>query len=162
MAKAKPPRYGRVSYRGVTVDYRTRDALEWVARRLKDATGEELQLSQGSYNAGGVSASAGTHDGGGVIDCRTTPLSAKGRKVLLKALKDAGFAAWQRDNAPGVWGPHIHAVQVGNRKASSGARDQVKSYDARRDGLRGNRPDPTYRPSPPVRWAYKKGKPVPR
>ena len=61
-ATAKP--YDLTTYDGNRVDALTKAALEATAKRL----GYDLTITQGSYNAGGVAASAGTHDGGGVVD----------------------------------------------------------------------------------------------
>lgn len=121
-----PKPYDLTVYDGRTVDWLTRAALEDVAAKL----GYDLTLAQGSYNAGGVKASAGTHDGGGVVDL--APYDHD-RKVL--ELRRAGFAAWYRPAVPGLWGAHIHAVLIGNRKLSAGARAQVADYLAGRNGL---------------------------
>lgn len=157
--------YKRTTFAGHTVDWRTRTALEWVDTRFHSKTGKRVELAQGSYNSG-VSASAGTHDGGGVVDCRTVPLTKKERQTLVHLLKRAGFAAWFRPAAPGVWGEHIHACLLGtsrrkyHKTMSSGARHQCDAYLAGRDGLAGNRVDDTYRPKPQVRWSHAKKKPV--
>lgn len=156
--------YTRVTYKGVTVNARTRDALRHAQKlwrkRMSDSS-LTIELSQGSYNRGGVSASAGTHDGGGSVDIRVRGLSRDERVGLVVSLKRAGFAAWYRKPSSS-WGPHIHAVANDDKEASSGARNQVTSFHNGRDGLRGNRVDDTYRPDPAVRFSYKKGKPVPR
>jgi hypothetical protein len=147
--------YGRVGWRGVTLNRRTVDALRWVEKRSFP-----LLPAQGSYNKG-VGASAGTHDGGGAIDLRVRQYTTDQRITVVRALKDAGFAAWYRAEVPGLWGPHIHALLIGDREMAAGARAQVLAFDAGRDGLRGNRPDPTYRPAR-KRWAYTLGRPVTR
>lgn len=151
--------YGRVGWRGVTLNRRTVDALRWVERRAK----VPLSPAQGSYNRG-VAASAGTHDGGGAVDLRVGSYSEDQRIAVVRALKDAGFAAWFR---PYNWdgrkgGAHIHALLIGDKEMAAGARSQVLAYDAGRDGLRGNRPDPTYRPKPRKQWSYTLGRPVTR
>lgn len=148
--------YGRVGWRGVTLNRRTVDALRWVEKRSFP-----LLPAQGSYNSG-VGASAGTHDGGGAIDLRVRQYTRDQRIAVVRALKDAGFAAWHREEVAGLWGPHIHALLIGDREMAAGARAQVLAYDAGRDGLRGNQPDPTYRPKPRKRWSYPLGRPVPR
>ena len=148
--------YGRVGWRGVTLNRRTIDALRWVEKRSFP-----LSPAQGSYNRG-VSASGGTHDGGGAIDLRVGGYSTDQRIAVVRALKDAGFAAWYRESVPGLWGAHIHALLIGDKEMAAGARSQVVSYDAGRDGLAGNRVDATYRPKPRKRWAYTLGRPVSR
>lgn len=152
------PAYDRVTWRGVRLNKRTRDALLWAEKK----SGVRVDPSQGSYNAGGVAASAGTHDGGGAVDIRTRHLTRDQRVKLVRALKDAGFAAWYRTTAQGFSGPHIHALAIGDKEMASGARNQVASFDAGRDGLRGNRIDKTYRPDPRKRFSYAKDRPVNR
>lgn len=104
------------------------------------ARASAAQVTQGSYNRGGVAASAGTHDGGGVIDMRVLGLTAGERRALIRALRQAGFAAWVRQPPAFSW--HIHAVAIGDPDLSRTARDQVAAYFRGRDGLAGNRPDP--------------------
>lgn len=150
--------YYRTYWRGYLLNRRTIAMLKWVEKR----TGLRLELAQGSYNAGGVSASGGTHDRGGAVDLRTRQYTDQERRLVLRALKDAGFAAWYRPEVPGLWGPHIHAIAIKDKELSGQAAAQVLSYDAGRDGLRGNREDNTYRPNPRVKWSYLLGKPVRR
>jgi hypothetical protein len=133
-----PDPLAKVLFRGKTMDRKTAAALAIAERRL----GYELTVVQGAYNAGGVRQSAGTHDGGGVVDL--APFDAK-RKV--KVLRDLGFAAWHRPAIPGLWGAHIHAVMRGHQDLAPAAGAQVVSYLAGRDGLAGNSVDPDpYRP----------------
>ncbi|MEO3862506.1 hypothetical protein [Acrocarpospora sp. B8E8] len=54
----------RVSTGGFVINTRTRSMLAEAKRLL----GRDLTLDQGSYNPGGDPTSAGTHDGGGVVD----------------------------------------------------------------------------------------------
>ena len=154
--------YTRVTWRGKKVNARTRDALLYAEKQWrKKYPGKRIEITQGSYNKGGVQASAGTHDGGGVVDLRTRNLSKAQRVALVHALKDAGFAAWYRTEAQG-FSPHIHACAFADKEMAAGAKQQCVAYDAGRDGLRPNRPDPTYRAKPKVRFTYKRQKPVPR
>lgn len=124
-----PNPYDLTTYDGNRVDELTKAALEATAARL----GYDLTVTQGSYNAGGVAASAGTHDGGGAVDL--APYDAA-RKVL--ELRRTGFAAWHRTAIPGLWPEHVHAVLIGNARLSSGARAQVAEYLAGYDGLKGD------------------------
>lgn len=141
-----PDPYERVTFRGKTVDRMTQAALQVAESRL----GYELTIVQGSYNAGGVSASAGTHDGGGVVDLAPYDYARK-----VRVLRDLGFAAWYRP-ASSSWNPHIHAVLAGNLKLSASAAAQVVEYLAGGDGLVGSSPDPNpYRPEPPVLFDYR-------
>lgn len=137
--------YAKVQWDGHTLDRITAEALHAVEKIL----GYDLTVVQGSYNAGGVAASSGTHDGGGAVDLK--PYDAD-RKV--RALRKIGFAAWHRQAIPGVWGEHIHAILIGNQELSPAAAAQVEDYRKGLDGLAGHQPDPTWRPDPiPVfRW----------
>src|SRR5438128_2912156 len=117
-----------------TVDNLTAAALREAERLL----GYPLTVVQGSYNKGGVSASAGTHDGGGVVDVLEWDHERK-----VRALRSVGFAAWWRPTLPGKWKGHIHAVLIGNEKLAPAAQRQVTAYRNGRDGLKGNLVDPT-------------------
>ncbi|WP_345528390.1 glycoside hydrolase family 25 protein [Nocardioides endophyticus] len=143
MHKAIPHKaFDRTTYGDVRpkpVDWKTRAALEAAERRL----GYRLTVVQGSYNPGGVRQSGGTHDGGGVVD-----LLAWDWRRKVRVLRSIGFAAWYRPAISGLWGAHIHAVLIDHGKLSASAAAQVASYRAGRDGLKGNRADTFWRPSP--------------
>lgn len=98
-------------------------------------------VTQGSYNAGGVAQSAGTHDGGGVVDLHASSLSAAERLDVLTEARRRGFAAWLRTPYQGDWVWHIHAVAIGCSDLSSSAARQVTAYLNDRNGLSGNGPD---------------------
>lgn len=135
--------YALTTHGGKVVDEITHQALLATEKRLGYRPGS-LTVVQGSYNAGGVSASAGTHDGGGAVD-----LTAQNWEDKVRALRAVGFAAWYRPAIPGLWGAHIHAILIGNEKLSSGAKNQVASYYRGRDGLAGDGPDTfDWRPNP--------------
>ena len=127
------------------VDWKTRAALEIAERRL----GYPLTVVQGSYNAGGVSQSAGTHDGGGVVDLLAWDWQRK-----VRVLRSIGFAAWYRPTIKGLWGAHIHAVMIDHGKLSSSAANQVAAYRSGRDGLRSNLVDNFWRPTPIPVFTY--------
>ena len=138
---APPSDYRRVYFRGVTVNIRTRVMVER-AEAIMRALGGPSRYSfiQGSYHYG-VSASAGTHNGGGAIDVRCSYYSTYTADTkLVKALRMAGFAAWRRRWSDG-FSPHIHAIAIGDRQASSGAKYQVYEYFRGGDGLSGYRRD---------------------
>ena len=135
--------YGRTTWSGKTINIRTRDMLK-EAERL---SGQSIRVTQGSYNRGGVAASAGTHDGGGVVDI------ASSSPALCQALRKAGFAAWIRTPAQG-FAYHIHACAIGDREMASGAKNQVQAYFNGRDGLARNGAD-TNPPRPWPAWANK-------
>ena len=117
---------------GKEVDRLTDGAL----KRAEKILGRTIPIVQGSYNAGGVAASAGTHDGGGVID--TKPWD---HDEVVAALRAVGFAAWFRPAIPGLWSAHIHAVLIGHGRLAASAQRQVFAYLGRRDGLKSNLPD---------------------
>lgn len=122
----------RLTRDGKTVDRITDAALKAAEKRL----GYVLTITQGSYNAGGVAASSGTHDAGGVVD-----LMAWDWENKVKVLRAVGFAAWYRRTLPGVWPAHIHAVLIDHPNLAPSAARQVSAYLAKRDGLAGNGPD---------------------
>lgn len=167
MAVGLLPAYGRIFYKSQRFNRRTVAALKLAQKRL----GLPLSIAQGSYNTS-VEASGSTHSGGGAVDLddATTVnghwrlLTDAERIRLVHILKDLGFAAWfRRANWDGKGsGSHIHALLIGDREMSGGARSQVLSYDAGRNGLTNNAFDDTYRAAPRVRFSYLQGKPVPR
>lgn len=106
--------------------------------REAEKLGGPLLVTQGSYNAGGVAASGGTHDGGGVLDFSVRGLSMTQINRRVRGLRTVGFAAWYRSPIPGVWGPHIHAVAGGTRDLAPLARLQWVDYKRGRNGLRGH------------------------
>lgn len=140
--------YSKTTHDGNTVDWRTKAML----LEAEDRLGYKLSVLQGSYTSL-VAGSAGTHDGGGVVD-----LSAFDYKRKLRVLKNIGFAAYYRpQNWDGQGGiAHIHAVDKGNKKLASLAQLQADYFDDGRDGL-GGPPfgvDNSYRPDPPVVFNY--------
>lgn len=152
--------YSRVSLghdtsgRPLVLNRRTLRMLRAVERRLSKLAGRPVRLTivQGSYRAGnGAAASADTHDAGGVLDVRTWDLASKGITVaqLVRELRLAGFAAWLRDQRHGRMDSHVHAVAIGDKQLSRGARQQVVAYRHGRDGLVGNGPD--YHPRVAIR-----------
>ncbi|MEV8377046.1 hypothetical protein AB0P21_30170 [Kribbella sp. NPDC056861] len=95
----------------------------------------QFKFIQGSYNKGGVEASAGTHDGGGAVDIDVVRQSPAQRRAILLALRKVGFAAWIRTPAQGRWPYHVHAIAVGDKDLSRGAAIQVLEYKRKRNGL---------------------------
>lgn len=55
---------------------------------------QKLDVSQGGYNRGGVSASAGTHDGGGVLDLRQYSDGVVGLYANLGASANTRTITW--------------------------------------------------------------------
>jgi hypothetical protein len=144
------------TFTGKTVNQRTRDML----MEADSLLAFDIVLSQGSYNPGGVDASAGTHDGGGCVDVSVSELSTTQRWQTVKALRTVGFAAWLRSPDQGPWPYHIHAVAVGDTDLSTAARDQVADYYVGKNGLASHAADNTpdaYR-SPFTWWEKYKGR----
>lgn len=141
--------YTRTTYSGKTVNQRTKVMLQNAANKF----GGPFALTQGSYNRGGVAASAGTHDGGGVVDISVSGMTAARRQVAVQELRKAGFAAWLRTPSQG-FAYHIHACAIGDREMASGAKNQVQAYFNGRDGLARNGVD-TNPPRPWPAWANK-------
>lgn len=159
---AKETAYSRVTWRGVQLTARHRDALRWAERKWQRRfPGLTIVPMQGSWS--NVDASAGTHRGAGAVDIRTRHLTTEQRIALVRVLKDAGLAAWYRTTAQGFDGEHIHALDIGGQLGMDPyAKWQVKQYDAGRLALATNSIDRTYRPSPKVRWDHRTAAPVAR
>lgn len=129
----------RTTFSGRTVNQRTRDMLA----EARAILGYDLVVTQGSYNPGGVGASAGTHDGGGAVDISVSSLSTTQRWETVKALRTVGFAAWLRTPDQGPWPYHIHAIAIGDTDLSIAARNQVADYYTGRNGLASHAADNT-------------------
>lgn len=122
---------------GYVVNARTQAMLTEAERLL----GFRLVLQQGSYNPGGDPTSAGTHDGGGVVDIVVTGMSAATRTAVARALRQVGFAAWVRDPSQGDWPWHIHAAAINDTDLSSQAQHQTGDYYLGFNGLANRGPD---------------------
>ena len=144
--------YQKVTYQGKTLDRRTRAAFKWASDMWSERIGDGMQIgiTQGSYNPGGVKASAGTHDGGGVLDINTDNMDPKQRARAVRWLRRAGFAAWHRAASEGPWGDHIHAVLLDHKNLSPGAANQAKDYLNGGNGLGGK--DTEWRPKVLKPW----------
>lgn len=122
---------------GIIINTRTQAMLA-EAQRLLNRT---LVLSQGSYNPGGDPTSAGTHDGGGVVDVSVDGMTSATRTAVAKALRQVGFAAWIRNPTQGDWPWHIHAVAISDTDLSTQAQNQVGDYYLGMNGLANRGPD---------------------
>jgi len=127
----------KVQRDGYTVDARTQAMLAEAQRLL----GHSLVLAQGSYNPGGDPTSAGTHDGGGVVDISVTGMTADERTAVARALRQVGFAAWIRNPSQGDWPWHIHAAAINDTDLSSEAQHQIGDYYLGMNGLANRGPD---------------------
>jgi hypothetical protein len=126
---------------GVVLNRRTNRMRIAAGNRIRQHFHCTLSVVQGSYNAGGVGASAGTHDGGGALDISVNRGCGLHHRAMVRALREVGFAAWYRPAIPGVWEHHIHAIAVSDPDLSGAAQDQVVDYYHGRDGLAGHGPD---------------------
>jgi len=122
---------------GIIINSRTQDMLA-EADLLLNRT---LTLSQGSYNPGGDPTSAGTHDGGGVVDVSVDGMSAATRTQVATVLRQIGFAAWIRNPSQADWPWHIHAVAISDTDLSTQAQNQVGDYYLGMNGLANRGPD---------------------
>ena len=138
--------YRRTTFRGVRVNQRTVELVLRAERIMADLghAGFRFVFTQGSYSRS-VSASGGTHGGGGALDIRTRGQSRSRVDAMVRALRRAGFAAWSRGRGADSFAPHIHALGIGDREASSAARSQIGAYARGRNGLRNNALDPDRR-----------------
>ncbi|BFV56418.1 peptidoglycan-binding protein [Kitasatospora sp. CMC57] len=116
---------------GYTVNTRTQNMLT-EAERL---AGLHLTLDQGSYNPGGDPTSAGTHDGGGVVDINVDGMTSATRTAVAKALRQVGFAAWVRNPTQGDWPWHIHAAAISDTDLATQAQNQTGDYYLGFNGL---------------------------
>ncbi|MEJ3748072.1 peptidoglycan-binding protein [Actinomycetes bacterium KLBMP 9797] len=126
------------TYGGQRVNTRTRDMLAAADAMLS----WNLTLSQGSYTSANP-ASAGTHDGGGVVDLVVTNLTTTQRWETVRALRTVGFAAWLRNPSQGSWPYHIHAAAVSDPDLASAARNQIHDYYFGKNGLANHAADDT-------------------
>lgn len=131
---------------GKEVNARTEAMLAEAQRRL----GREFVLTQGSYNPGGDPTSAGTHDGGGVVDISVSDMDSATRTEVVRVLRTVGFAAWHRTPGQGDWPHHIHAAAISDPDLSSTAQHQTGDYHLGKNGLANEAPDdgPTVEPIP--------------
>lgn len=119
-----------------------KQALPLVEARLvkagyikKDMSG---LITQGGYNNGAVAASAGTHDGGGVIDVKAALVDTEAKRRIWRK---SGWAMWHRRTWEGNWPEHGHGVLIGCDHLTTGASRQVVSYRAGKNGLANNGAD---------------------
>lgn len=125
------------SYGGKRTNTRTVNMLAAADARLS----WNLTLTQGSYTSSNP-GSAGTHDGGGVVDISVSGLSTAQRWQTVRELRRVGFAAWLRTPDQG-FAYHIHAVAISDPDLSSAAQPQVHDYYFGKNGLANHAADNT-------------------
>lgn len=139
--------YTKVTVEGHTLNARTA-ALYKQVKRIYPLVGGSgtIRLVQGSFT-NDVSASAGTHSGGGVGDWMVEPGTDHNYNRLQKAFRYAQVAAWHRTTAQGFSGDHVHGVVVGDDSAATLAKAQVVDYKNHKTGLKGHAADNSWHPS---------------
>lgn len=120
-----------VTYHSATMNTRTKAMLV----EAEGLLGRQLAITQGSYNPGGDPDSAGTHDGGGVLDISVSGMTTATRTAVVRQLREVGFAAWLRTPSQGDWGYHIHAVAISDTDQSPTAQHQAGDYYLGLNGL---------------------------
>lgn len=105
-----------------------------------------VYLIQGSYNTS-ISASGGTHAGGGAMDIAPSVKTAKNWAILQKAARMCGVADWDRPDLPGNWLHHNHGIVIGDKQMSYQAKRQITDYYAHRNGLANHNADKSWHPS---------------
>ncbi|WP_181770562.1 peptidoglycan-binding domain-containing protein [Amycolatopsis pittospori] len=114
---------------GKTLNKRTAEMITAAEKKA----GVKFTVTQGSYNAGGVGASGGTHDGGGAVDISVNNI--KNKDAAVKALREVGFAAWHRTPSQGDWVEHIHGIAISDTDMSPQAQAQAGDYFKGLNGL---------------------------
>jgi hypothetical protein len=127
----------RLTYHGAAMNTRTKAMLV----EAEGVLGASLGITQGSYNPGGDPDSAGTHDGGGVLDISVSGMTEARQTTVVRRLREVGFAAWRRTPDQGNWGFHIHAVAISDTDMSPTAQNQVGDYYLGKNGLANHAPD---------------------
>lgn len=132
-------------FRGFRMTWQFRDA--WLAAEHR--AGFTFRMTQGGFNAGGVAASAGTHDGDAgdwsIFEDHGRMMTRAKIATMIEALRWAGIAASLRTNgqlygvrAQGFKVPHVHGIPNGWGLPSAGAIKQAIKYRQGRDGLNYN------------------------
>ena len=133
----------RTELNGNALNQRTLWMLQ-LARALYHGPGDLLRVVQGSY-VDSLAGSFGTHAGGGAVDisirARATNKVVSGAEAarMVKALRQAGFAAWLRlkGDLKQFDGVHIHAIAIGDHELSNAARAQLDGPEGYFRGLDG-------------------------
>jgi hypothetical protein len=94
-----------------------------------------VNIFQQAYNSS-VSASAGTHSGGGALD------HARASEGETRIWRECGVADWRRGSPYDSMDQHNHGVWIGCPHLSGDAADQVYDYKCGRNGLADNGSDP--------------------
>jgi hypothetical protein len=130
----------RIPFLGVLLDQQTITAF-LAAERM---AGFPLEIMQGSWSTG-VSASAGTHAGGGALDVSLRDAAGNLRPDLEQvrivwAMRRAGLRTWRRTPAQG-FPYHAHGIMSGDPLVSPAAASQLVQWNAGQNGLADHGPD---------------------
>lgn len=114
-----------------------------VADPRLDSIRSRIIVVQGSWmikNGGGALDSAGYHDRGGCLDCRSREFTAAEMALFVLVMSEYGFQFWRRDAEHGGMDPHLHGVFGSDYDLAPGAAEQVRELllDPRGDGLAGS------------------------
>lgn len=92
------------------------------------------------YAGGGAEDSAGYHDRGGCVDCRSREFTNAEIALFVLVASEYGFQFWRRDAEHGGMDPHLHGVFGSDYDLASGAQEQVRELleTPRGDGLAGS------------------------
>jgi hypothetical protein len=128
------------TFRGITVDPTTADALTELARIV----GDDIYLSPipgcGSYQTS-TKASAGTHAGGGAADVNAENLTDEQARRIETRARSIGFVAYFRPRIspysgnPYGWQRHVHMIRRDCTDLSPEAKAQITAYDQGTDAL---------------------------
>lgn len=145
--------FEHVIFRGKLMDNKTKAFLMEMEAKLD----YELTVVQGCYNPGGVAASGGTHDGGGVVDLAAFDWA---HKVRVGA--DLGAFIYHRVAIPGLWGEHVHMGIRDHGRLSDSAQRQQGDWDHHPplDALASHRVWNGYHPGKQITYKYQPEKEV--
>lgn len=141
----------RVVRSGQMLTARVWDLIDFISETI----GKPLQVVQGGFKdsdgqpGDGANASSGTHSVGDVFDVDDSNLTEAEVELVIWLLRYWNGCAWYRSPEHGwtLTGSHAHCVMRDSFYGlSPGAQQQVRSYDAGRDGLGLNNED--YHPRP--------------
>jgi hypothetical protein len=148
---APPNDFKIVSVPGTSekTDVRTLYMMNLANDCLKQLGEKPFTVIQGSYCGFSCASASGTsHNKGATVDIRTSDQGGIQKVyILLKVLREVGFAAWYRDgnDNPSFGGnEHIHAVALGAPQTgpnAPGSTDQLILYCTGGDGLNGGQKD---------------------
>ena len=132
-----PSTYGKTWWReGYACGCMIQSIEDVVEPRLRQAGySTPINIFQQAYNSS-VSASAGTHSGGGALD------HSRSSEGETRIWRECGWADWRRGAPYDSMDDHNHGIVIGCPHLSADAADQVYDYKQGRNGLANNGSDP--------------------